>query len=514
GELYLAGAGLARGYLGRADLTAERFVPDPFSSTPGARMYRTGDLVRRRADAQLEYLGRTDFQVKLRGFRIELGEIEATLRQHPSVQQALVLTRRDSPTADPFLVAYVVTSSPDTTALRTFLQQKLPEYMVPFFYVPLAAFPLTPNGKIDRAALPTPSAGLFGTPGSYEAPRDHLEQELVAIWEEVIGIKPIGVTSHFFELGGHSLLAVRLMARIRERMKRELPLASLFQAPTVEQLAGLLRKLPEPFSPLVPIRREGTRRPFFCVHPVGGNVLSYAELARGLGPDQPFYALQSPGLDGKPLSPSTVEEMAATYVELIRTVQPQGPYRLGGWSMGALVAFEMARQLQAHGDTVEVLTLIDPSSATEARVSIDVDDASQVLAQFASDQGQLADQGAWIPDPALLERGLDAALEDLMVKGRESGLLVPEVQLPQVRTLFEVFANNLRAMKHYRPQPLPGRIVVLRASERSAEEQNDRGWSALAPDGLLLLEVPGNHYSVLRAPNVQTLAERLIRLLT
>ncbi|WP_233601911.1 non-ribosomal peptide synthetase [Corallococcus sp. CA047B] len=514
GELYLAGAGLARGYLGRADLTAERFVPDPFSSTPGARMYRTGDLVRRRADAQLEYLGRTDFQVKLRGFRIELGEIEATLRQHPSVQQALVLTRRDSPTADPFLVAYVVTSSPDTTALRTFLQQKLPEYMVPFFYVPLAAFPLTPNGKIDRAALPTPSAGLFGPPGSYEAPRDHLEQELVAIWEEVIGIKPIGVTSHFFELGGHSLLAVRLMARIRERMKRELPLASLFQAPTVEQLAGLLRKLPEPFSPLVPIRREGARRPFFCVHPVGGNVLSYAELARGLGPDQPFYALQSPGLDGKPLSPSTVEEMAATYVELIRTVQPQGPYRLGGWSMGALVAFEMARQFQAHGDTVEVLTLIDPSSATEARVSIDVDDASQVLAQFASDQGQLADQGAWIPDPALLERGLDAALEDLMVKGRESGLLVPEVQLPQLRTLFEVFANNLRAMKHYRPQPLPGRIVVLRASERLAEEQNDRGWSALAPDGLLLLEVPGNHYSALRAPNVQTLAERLIRLLT
>lgn len=182
--------------------------------------------------------------------------------------------------------------------------------------------------------------------------------------------------------------------------------------------------------------------------------------------------------------------------------------------MGALVAFEMARQLQAAGDTVEVLTLIDPSNATEARVNIDVKDPGQVLAQFASDQGGLSGQDVGLPTPAVLERGLDAALEDLMVQGRESGLLSPQVQLPQVRTLFEVFANNLRAMKHYQPEPLAGRIVVLRASERPAAEQNDRGWSALAQDGLLLLDVPGNHYSVLRAPNVRTLAERLKRLLT
>ena len=181
--------------------------------------------------------------------------------------------------------------------------------------------------------------------------------------------------------------------------------------------------------------------------------------------------------------------------------------------MGALVAFEMARQLQAHGETVELLTLIDPSSATEARVSIDVDDTRQLLAQFASDQGQLAGQDAWVPDAAMLERGLDAALEDLLARGREAGLLGPEVELPQVRTLFDVFASNLRAMKHYVPKPLAGRIAVLRASERHATEANDRGWSALANDGLVLHDVPGNHYSVLRAPNVRTLAELLVRLL-
>ncbi|RKH23519.1 non-ribosomal peptide synthase/polyketide synthase, partial [Corallococcus sp. CA031C] len=236
GELYLAGAGLARGYLGRADLTAERFVPDPFSSTPGARMYRTGDLVRRRADAQLEYLGRTDFQVKLRGFRIELGEIEATLRQHPSVQQALVLARRDSSTGDPRLVAYVVASNANPNELRTHLQQKLPEYMVPSVFIPLAAFPLTPNGKVDRNALPAPEAGAAQRE-RYVAPRTPTEQHLAAPWAEVLRVERVGREDHFFELGGHSLLATQVVARVRSTFGVELPLRALFEAPVLEQLA-------------------------------------------------------------------------------------------------------------------------------------------------------------------------------------------------------------------------------------------------------------------------------------
>ncbi|RKH30864.1 non-ribosomal peptide synthetase, partial [Corallococcus sicarius] len=226
----------ARGYLGRADLTAERFIPDPFSPVPGARMYRTGDLVRRRADAQLEYLGRTDFMVKVRGFRIELGEIEATLRQHPAVQQALVLARRDAPSGDARLVAYVVASNPNPNELRAHLLQKLPEYMVPAVFVPLAAFPLTPNGKLDRNALPAPEAGTAQRE-RYVAPRTPTEQQLAALWAEVLRVERVGSEDHFFELGGHSLLATQVVARVRATFGVELPLRALFEAPVLEQLA-------------------------------------------------------------------------------------------------------------------------------------------------------------------------------------------------------------------------------------------------------------------------------------
>ncbi|WP_164021762.1 non-ribosomal peptide synthetase, partial [Pyxidicoccus trucidator] len=513
GELFLSGAGLARGYLARPDLTAEKFLANPFSTAPGARMYRTGDKVRWLEDGTLEYLGRIDFQVKLRGFRIELGEIEATLARHPDVREAAVLVREDSP-GDQRLVAYVTSSAPaDASALRAFLKEHLPEYMVPGVLVPLDTLPLTSNGKVDRKALPAPEAGGLASTEGFVAPRDPLELELAGLWEELLRIRPIGVRSSFFELGGHSLLAVQLMARIRERTGRELPLAALFQAPTVEQLATLLRRqVPAPSSPLVPIQRGGTRRPFFCVHPVGGNVLGYAELARQLGPDQPFYGLQSQGLAGQQPPLGAVEEMAALYLEALRTVQPHGPYLLGGWSMGALVAFEMARQLQARGEAVELLALIDPSPATADRVSLDVDDPRQVVAQFARDQGQLAAREAWRPDAAVLEQGPDAVLANLLEEGRQAGLLVPEVGLPQVRNLFDVFASNLRAMKHYAPAPLAGRIAMLRASEAPAETP-DRGWGALSSEGLVLCEVPGNHYSVLRAPHVQVLAEQLAMLL-
>ncbi|MBZ4423133.1 thioesterase domain-containing protein, partial [Myxococcus sp. RHSTA-1-4] len=574
-ELFIGGVGLARGYLGRPELTAERFVPDPFAGAQpdrassssaddagaqpdrassssaddagalphragssladeagthrtrtayagedGARMYRTGDRVRWLPDGTLEYLGRTDFQVKLRGFRIELGEIEAVLTAQPGVRQSLVLVREDRP-GDKRLVGYVVPSaehrggeavlpSLDTAALRAALASRLPEHMVPSAFVVLDALPLTPNGKVDRKALPIPETPAPTT--GFSAPRDVLEHTLAGIWEELLGIHPVSIRGNFFELGGHSLLAVQLMSRIRERTGRELPLAALFQAPTVEGLASLLRQAPAPFSPLVPIQRAGRCRPLFLVHPVGGNVLAYAELARRLGPDQPVYALQSQGLDGRQPPLSTVEEMAALYLESIRTIQPQGPYRLGGWSMGSLVAFEMARQLQARGEAVELLALIDPSPASMDRVRDDVDDPRQVVARFASDQTQLATGGAWLPDPALLEQGPGAVLQHLLEEGRKAGLLIPEVGLPQVRTLFDVFASNLRAMKHYAPSPFAGRIVMLRATESPAEAP-DRGWGALAAQGLVLHDVPGNHYSVLRAPHVQLLAERLAALL-
>ncbi|OJT19745.1 hypothetical protein BO221_36000 [Archangium sp. Cb G35] len=512
GELYLAGEGLSRGYLHRPELTAERFLPNPFGPQ-GSRMYRTGDRVRLRPDGVLEYFGRVDFQVKVRGFRIELGEVESSLRLHPSVRDCVLLAREDSP-GDKRLVAYVTgrDSQPLSPApLRDFLRQRLPEYMVPSAFVVLAALPLTSNGKVDRKALPPPEAST--ETHDFIAPRDTLELELARIFEELLGVHPVGARGDFFALGGHSLLAVRLQALVQERTGHALPLASLFQAPTVEQLATRLRRGEAgPWSPLVPIQPRGSRRPFFCVHPVGGNVLCYAELARQLGPDRPFYGLQSQGLvSSSPPPLERIEEMAALYVEAVRTVQPEGPYLLGGWSLGGVVAFEMARQLEQRGERVEVLALIDPSPAMASATPVPEDTGAQVASLFAMDLGQLGRME--LPAELLAQGDSEALLRHLLEEGRKAGLLVPEVGLEQLRALRDVFTHNLRALHQYVPRPIGSGLTVLRASESPDGDSQDRGWGTLARSGAQVLEVPGDHYALLRAPHVQVLAERLAGLL-
>ncbi|ULA67915.1 MAG: Putative Multi-domain non-ribosomal peptide synthetase [Nitrospira sp.] len=354
GELYIGGLGLARGYRGQPQLTADRFVSNPFR--PGERLYRTGDQVKWLPDGRLDYVGRIDYQVKLRGFRIELGEIESVLGNDPTVKQAVVIVREDAP-GDKRLVAYVAPrdgSVCDPSGLRRALRELLPDYMVPAAIVPLSEFPLTPNGKVDRASLPAPSDEPAHDGVQAIEPRNRVELQLVAIWEQVLGITPIGVRDNFFALGGYSLLALRMFSAIEQTFGTRLPMAVLFQAPTIEQLADVLADegCTVRWRSLVAIQPEGKRPPLFAVPGVGGNVLVFARLAKLLGDDQPFYGLQARGLDGKEKPFMRVEEMAAHYIEEIRSVQPQGPYFIGGTCTGGLAAYEIAQQLTAKGEEV------------------------------------------------------------------------------------------------------------------------------------------------------------------
>jgi amino acid adenylation domain-containing protein len=532
GEIYLSGVGLARGYHGRPDLTAERFVPNPFATNDetdarpvvlgpasAVRLYRTGDLARVRADGQIEFLGRRDDQIKLRGYRIELGEIAAVLCQHALIHEAVVVAHAAGP-HDQRLVAYVVLSNDERRTandaegaapaalrpasfvqdVRDHLQQRLPEYMIPAVFVRLDALPLTPTGKLDRRALPKPT---LRAESAAVAPRDRLELQLVQLWEELLDVRPIGVTDSFFALGGHSLLAVRLMARLRELTGVALPIATLFHHPTIAQLARVLRDQAAPAAPsaLVGIATGGTNRPLFCVHPLGGNVLCYAQLARQLGPAQPVYGIQSLGLERDQALPTDVESMAAEYVAAIRTFQPIGPYLLCGWSVGGLIALEIAQQLGAQGQPVALLALID--SYTPQAMALPMPEDRQLLAMMAR-QLDLA------LDPAAL-RPLDAEqqLAYVLAQAQRSDAPLPGLDLAQLGRLFAVYKSNAHALLRYTPRPYAGRVTLFRAAVGLGGVDPALGWDALAGAGVALCDVPGEHDTLLKEPHVRALAEQL-----
>ncbi|WP_366934966.1 non-ribosomal peptide synthase/polyketide synthase [Pyxidicoccus fallax] len=514
GELYVGGVGLARGYLRRPELTAERFVPDPFGDTAGARLYRTGDRVRWLLNGELEYLGRDDGQVKLRGFRIETGEVEAALTAHASVQHAAVQAREDA-NGEKRLVAYVVPhdgQSIEPDVLRAFLTTRLPEYMLPAAFVPLAALPLTVHGKLDTRALPSPEeTGLATASRPLVPPRDALEEQLVRLWEELLGMSPIGVQNDFFELGGHSLLAVRMMSRIRERTGHDLPVSALFQGATVERLAALLRQRPPESptraSPVVTLRSGSAgHRPLFLVHPIGGNVFCYADLARALDGQRPILGLEAP-LPSE--APSSMEALAAAHLRHVREVQPTGPYLLGGWSLGGVVALEMARQLQSQGEVVELLALIDPSPVTatpEARGS-EPEEAVHAAGLFALDLAHVA--GVPLGLPATLPEGLtpERILEHLLTAARQAGVALPGGDLPSLQALFATFRSNLEALRGYAARTYTGPTLLVRAAD-SEDARDDRGWTRVLPD-VTPQGLPGDHYSLLRVPRVSALAEHL-----
>jgi amino acid adenylation domain-containing protein len=512
GELLIAGEHtLARGYLGRPDLTAERFLPDPFSPLPGARLYRTGDLGRYLPDGRREFLGRADDQVKVRGFRIELGEVEGALMEHPAIYRAVAVVHGKSGN-NRRLVAYVtpigdLSEAPAPEELRAFLRGKLPEPMVPSDVMVLERLPLTPSGKVDRKALPVPELSARRGAGAAQAPRSDVELELVAIWEELLGVSPIGVTDDFLELGGHSLLAVRLMARLEHVFGVKLPISALFEAPTVEHLAAVIqgREAPVRRTPLVRLHPGGTGRPLFVVHPVGGDVFAYVELARKLGADRPVYGLQAVA-EGNGHQPG-MEELAAQYLAAVREVQPEGPYLLAGWSLGAVIAYEMAQQIESSGGTVALLAMIDPSSPADGR-SEGIDDSS-LLAGFAADLVRLSGRPVPFGQEVLAGLDVDTGLDRLVELGRGEGVLPPDVDKPRLRERFDLFGRHVKALQSYVPRPYGGRVALFRASGSLAPGTTDPtwGWSALARAEAHLFEA--DHYSLLQRPALERLVEQL-----
>ena len=516
-ELHIGGQGLARGYLNRPGLTAERFVPHPFSEVPGERLYKTGDLVRYLPDGRLEYVARTDQQVKLRGQRIELGEVEAVLSQHPGVRQSAVVVREDEPGYQR-LVAYVIPqeSAPAVGELRNFAAEELPEYMLPSAFVMLDSFPLTLNGKIDRHALPAPGHARHDSHGAYVAPRDHMELRLVRLWEEILNIRPVGTTDNFFELGGHSFLILRLIGQIKKRFGQDVSLTTFFREATVQQLAARLRGPVEAASPspLVVVRAAGSRSPFFCIHEVTGSVLRYMKLAHHLGPDQPFYALQTPRFENGREPYRDIEEMASEYLKAVREVQPEGPYHLGGWSFGGTVAFEMARQLEEAGDAVGLLAMIDAAVPPPSVEGDEQPDEISLLVGLAHMNN--------VPLSAerlrrLEGRGrLDYVVEQVRLVNEAASL---ELDVLRMESMLEAARINMRARARYVPRPYPKRVTLFRSEEAlphdpadiryEAYQDRTLGWERLSAEPVEIHLVPGNHFTILAEPNIQVLAERL-----
>jgi amino acid adenylation domain-containing protein len=456
GEILISGAGVVAGYIGQPETTAERFIV-----RDGVRCYRSGDLGRFRSDGSLELLGRLDDQVKIRGVRVEPAEIEGVLASYPGVSAAAVVAVEGN------LVAHVCTAESSEDELRRFLAGRLPAALIPRAWAFHRELPKTTTGKIDKRAL---IARGFSRSAAPIAPRDETEHELLKIFEQLLGIRSIGISDGFFQVGGHSLLAVELMAQIEKQFGRRLPLATIFQGDTVADLAARLLK-PElaRSSPLVLLEHGGQGTPFFFVHPVGGTILQYRTLAHRLRAKRPFYALQSPALEGDPLSPEiTIEELARSYLGMIRTKVPKGPYLLGGWSFGGLVAAEMARALRHAGEEVALLALLDSHAQSDPH-----DDPNELAALTA---WELGDGQSW-----------------------------PHQHFATVERIVHA---HLRAARSWTPKPYDGRVLLFAAHQSGVARDATLGWGPLLPR-LSVIEVEADHFSLLREPAIDEVAREL-----
>ena len=507
GELHLAGDGLAREYLHRPELTGEKFIRDPFSDDPAARLYKTGDSVRYLPDGRIDFVGRIDRQVKIRGFRIELQEVEGILAQHPEISHCVVVTRRRGQ-IESALVAYVVPSTgsqPSIDALRGFMRDKLPDYMVPSAFVMMDALPLTSNGKVDEARLPDPNHEEGVRRPEVAPPRTPLEERVAGIWEELLGVRHVGVHESFFDLGGHSLLAIQLIARIERSFAIALPVAVLFQSPTVAELCHLLStRRDAEWSSLLPVQTSGQKLPFFWIHGDSSN----AHLLAHFGPDRPLFALEHQGLDGRPAVHLEVEAIANHYLSEVRSIRAHGPYLLGGYSFGAAVAFEMARQLTIEGDEVALLFMLDPPGYPQSPPGRDQ------VRRLLDDMAPLGLGGKL----AYLLQRLRTAVSSFLgarkarIVGRiatwrsqacvRSGRLLP----PSLRSRY-ILDVYRRALRSYVPQSYAGRATIVKGDGICYRPPYD--WMVLLTGELETHAKPGGHMDMTKEPHVAAWAATL-----
>ncbi|HEX2868125.1 MAG TPA: amino acid adenylation domain-containing protein [Ignavibacteriales bacterium] len=505
GELCIGGLGLARGYLNMPDLTAEKFIPNPYADTPGERIYKTGDLVRLLPEGNIEYIDRIDQQVKIRGFRVELGEIESVLRSLTGVNDAAVLAI-GSNSYTKKIAAYIIPDDGaelNTSELKKTCALVLPDYMVPSRFTVLKEFPLTGSGKIDRKALPEPADDLTDNRQSYIAPEDTMELSLVQLFEEILQVHPVGVKDNFFELGGHSLLAIRLMDLLQERLHRTIPLADIYQNPTVRGLASFLKDKGESKkSPLlIELKKNGETEPLFFVHPSGGSVHWYSDLAKFIDPAIPFYGIQAHGIDGKGKLDDSIEVMARRYVDIILQRQPKGPYYIGGWSFGVIPAFEVACQLTALGAKVNTLALLDCGPFLPYE---EPSDSAELLTDIFSKLFPL--------DVNFLRQMEEQEQFKFVFRMAKKNSVIPfYIRLSEFSFYIHILKTMQQAWRKYKLKKYPGEITLFRSEESKANPSfaPDLDWGQFSSKPVNVVDIPGNHISMMQNPDVRILAGKL-----
>jgi amino acid adenylation domain-containing protein len=525
GELYIGGAGLARGYHKRPDLTAEKFVENPLNPAQSPRLYRTGDLARWLPNGEVECLGRADFQVKIRGFRIELGEIESALVKHPQIEKAIVVAR-ESEGFGLKLVAYAIATEASTIGMAEmskFLKETLPDYMVPSAFVRLEEFPLTPNGKVDRKALPSPNFTREVLENAFTPPRNEVEKVIANIWSQALKIEQVGIHDNFFDLGGNSLLAVRVFSEIEKVLNKKIPLNLIFQHPTIAALSDFStsESKNDNFSALVSLQPLGNKTPIFCTHAIGTSVQFYRQLVEYLGKEHPFYGLQSRFLQQSEKNENiTLEDMAGFYIQEIQTIQPKGPYLLGGFSFGGIVVYEMAQQLLNSGHEVALLAIFD-TSAPDARQRLDYQ--KQLLKHwhnfrdFGIDYAQKKALNQikfrTLQAKTLLKQRLHAIkkVENIDIKSEKTKK--EDIQAYFEARLKRIEKLHLKTLNEYVFKPYGGELTLFRSLVRPDNTSDvwdeTLGWSNLVTGKLKILDIPGSHHQIFDEPYVQTLAEKM-----